>query len=329
MENAAVFLDKLKIGYPAARNARVFPEISARLAGAELTVLMGRNGAGKSTLLRTVAGLQTPLGGTVKLLGRDLARCSWKERATMTGFVSTDKPRVADLSVFEMTALGRYSRTGWLGSLSRDDRQSVSDALETAGVSHLARRKVNEISDGELQRVTIARALAQDTPVIILDEPTAFLDLANKFEVMLLLRKLARRDGKTVLLSTHDLELALRFADNMWLMSRDSFKRGAPEDFALAEGFDEIFADTGVRYDYDTGVVDSGATCSREISLNCTDVRMNFWLLNALSRMDFKIVERSDRSLTVRESAFVYRHDDSETTFHSVYELGRHLTRNS
>jgi iron complex transport system ATP-binding protein len=327
MENAVISLDRLKIGYTPARNAGVFPEISACLTGAELTVLMGRNGAGKSTLLRTVAGLQAPLGGTVRLMGRDLARCSWKEKAALTGFVSTEKPRVADLSVFEMTALGRYSRTGWSGSLSGDDRQAVSGALETAGVSHLARSRVNEISDGELQRVMIARALAQDTPIIVLDEPTAFLDLPNKFEVMLLLGRLARRDGKTVLLSTHDLDLALRFADNMWLMSHDSFRRGAPEDFALAEGFDGIFADTGIRYDYDTGSIDAGTVHSREISVDCPDVRMNFWLLNALSRMEFKIVERSGRNLSVRDDTFVYRDENTEKTFDTIYELGRHLTR--
>jgi iron complex transport system ATP-binding protein len=331
MENAVISLDRLRIGYPRSRNDRGFPEISARLAGAELTVLMGRNGAGKSTLLRTVAGLQAPLGGGVRLAGRDIARCSWKEKAELTGFVSTEKPRVADLSVFEMAAMGRYSRTGWLGSLSGTDRDAVFRALETAGVSRLARCRVNEISDGELQRVMIARALAQDTPIIVLDEPTAFLDLPNKFDLMLLLGRLARRDGKTVLLSTHDLDLALRFADNMWILSRDSFRRGAPEDFALAGGFDEMFAGTGIRYDYDTGSIDARAVHSREISVDCPDVRTNFWLLNALSRMEFRIVEGSDRKISVCGNTFVYRDcrdERAENVFGTIYELGRHLIGN-
>jgi iron complex transport system ATP-binding protein len=286
-----------------------------------LIVLLGRNGIGKSTLLRTLAGLQPPVSGELKLMGKDMSQYSQKERSSLISFVSTEKPYVANMTVFNLVSLGRYSRTNWLGSLNDGDKQVVRNAMKIAGVVHLENENVNEISDGELQRVMIARTLAQDTPIIILDEPVAFLDLPNKFEILLLLRNLAWNEKKTIILSAHDLDIAIRLADVLWIMTKDNLEQGAPEDFALKRGFDVIFKDTGISFDYNTGIVDAGINFSKQISLVCDEVNVAFWLTKALNRMGFSVSKNAEISIEVNDGKFICSHNNVSKEFYSIYEL--------
>jgi iron complex transport system ATP-binding protein len=288
-------------------------------------VLLGRNGTGKSTLLRTLAGLQRPLSGELKLMGRDMSQYSQKEKAALISFVSTEKPDVANMTTFSLVSLGRYSHTNWLGTLSRSDEQTVREAMKMAGVSHLANDSISEISDGELQRVMIARTLAQDTPVIILDEPVAFLDLPNKFDIMLLLRNLAWNEKKTVILSAHDLDIAIRLADMLWILTGEKLEQGAPEDFALKHGFDAIFGNTGVYFDYSTGIVDAGTSLSKEISLVCDSANTGFWLNRAFNRLGFRVSENAEISVEAKNAVFTCRKNGVEKQFHSVHELCREI----
>jgi iron complex transport system ATP-binding protein len=317
-------IKNLKIGY--SDNTR-FPEISMNVNSSELIVLLGKNGAGKSTLLRTLAGLQTPLSGTVELMGRNITRYSQKEKAAMIGFVSTEKIGISDMTVFELVSLGRYSYTNWFGALSDDDKSTVRDALKMTGILHLEHKNINEISDGELQRVMIARTIAQNTPVIILDEPAAFLDLPNRFEILLLLRKLAWNENKTVILSMHDLDMALRFADNIWIITDRDFLYGAPEDFTLNRRLDCIFENTAITFNYQSGAIDAGFVPTKEISLKCSCPDTKFWLEKALNRTGHAIVEHSDITVKAQDgSSFVLRQNgkDSETFF-DIYSLCRRL----
>ncbi|MDR1887120.1 MAG: ABC transporter ATP-binding protein, partial [Prevotellaceae bacterium] len=300
-----ISLKNLRIGYGNAGKDRKFPVISSVVSRSELIVLLGRNGVGKSTLLRTLAGLQSPVSGELNLMGRDITQYSTKEKAALISFVSTEKPAVANMSVFNLVSLGRYSYTNRFGSLSAGDEAIVCDAMKTTGISHLANSNINEISDGELQRVMIARTLAQNTPVIVLDEPTAFLDLPNKFEIMLLLRNLAWRQKKTIVLSTHDFDIALRLADILWIMTPEGIKQGAPEDFALGRGFEDIFAESEISFDYGTGIIDAGINPSREISLVCENPDTRFWLTKALTRMEFKVSENAETIVEVGNGKFV------------------------
>jgi iron complex transport system ATP-binding protein len=286
-----------------------------------LIVLLGRNGVGKSTLLRTLAGLQSPVSGELKLMGKDMSQYSHKEKSSLIGFVSTEKPDVANMTVFNLVALGRYSYTNWLGSLNGDDKQIVCKAMKMAGVSHLGNENINEISDGELQRVMIARTLAQDTPVIILDEPVAFLDLPNRFDILLLLRNLARTGKKTVILSAHDLDIAIRLADTLWIMTEDGLEQGAPEDFALKHGFDAMFKDTGISFDYNTGIVDAGISLSKTVSLVCDDANTGFWLTKAFNRLGFGVSENAGISVTAKNGRFVCMKDNAAEEFDSLCEL--------
>jgi iron complex transport system ATP-binding protein len=294
-----------------------------------LIVLLGRNGIGKSTLLRTLAGLLPPISGELKLMGKEMSQYSQKEKSALISFVSTEKPDIANMTVFNLVSLGRYSYTNWLGSLNDYDRQIVCDAMKMAGVSHLANENINEISDGELQRVMIARTLAQNTPVIILDEPVAFLDLPNKFEILLLLRDLAWNEKKTIILSAHDLDIAIRLADMLWIMTKENLEQGAPEDFAIKHGFEAIFKNTGIYFDYNTGIVDAGIKPSKEISLVCDDTNIGFWLNKAFNRLGFGVSENAEISVKVKDGKFTCKKGNVEKECHSVYELCREISYSS
>ncbi len=215
-------LNNLSIGYPDKKLGRkcIANSINATLYGGQFTCLLGANGAGKSTLLRTLSGFLPPLEGDIIVADKPLQTYADKERARTIGVVLTDRPELHHLSVSELAGMGRSPYTGFWGRLSKEDKVIVNEALRMVGMEEMATRLVETLSDGERQKVMIAKALAQQTPVIFLDEPTAFLDYPSKVETMLLLRRLAHETGKIIFLSTHDVELALQTADTLWLMKR-------------------------------------------------------------------------------------------------------------
>ena len=208
----AITTNRLTVGY---RGHRVVEDISLSLPCARLVCLLGPNGAGKSTLLRTLCGFQPPIAGTVTISGSDITAMSAAEVARLVSVVLTDRPLTPSLTAAEMVGMGRAPYTGFWGRLSDDDRRLVSEAMQTVGIAPLATRRMGQLSDGERQKVMIAKALAQHTPVIVLDEPTAFLDYPSKVAVMKTLARLAHDEGKTILMSTHDLELAAQLVDEL------------------------------------------------------------------------------------------------------------------
>ena len=208
----AITTNRLTVGY---RGHRVVEDISLSLPCGRLVCLLGPNGAGKSTLLRTLCGFQPPIEGTVTISGSDITTMSAAEVARLVSVVLTDRPLTSSLTAAEMVGMGRAPYTGFWGRLSDDDRRLVSEAMQTVGIDSLATRRMGRLSDGERQKVMIAKALAQHTPVIVLDEPTAFLDYPSKVAVMKTLARLAHDEGKTILMSTHDLEIAAAMADNL------------------------------------------------------------------------------------------------------------------
>ena len=223
-------LTGLSIGYRGKHSVKCVAEgISQAIHSGELTCLLGENGAGKSTLLRTLSGFLSPLAGEISILGRPLSSYKERELATVIGVVLTEKNNLQNMTVRELVGMGRSPYTGFWGRLSADDRRKVDDALSLVGIAALRDRMVQTLSDGERQKVMIAKALAQETPIIFLDEPTAFLDYPSKVEILHLLHSLSREMHKTIFLSTHDLELALQIADRLWLMPRrpDPEKRGS------------------------------------------------------------------------------------------------------
>ncbi len=279
----------LCIGYAPKRRSlvEVAADIGVELLKGELVCLLGPNGAGKSTLMRTLAGLQKPLAGEVLLEGRDLHGLTESERARLLGLVLTERVDVGNLLAYALVALGRYPYTGWDGRLSHEDEEVVRWAIDAVGARDLAGRSVGELSDGERQKVMIARALAQEPAVLLLDEPTAFLDLPRRVEIVQLLRRLAGDSNRAVLLSTHDLDLALRCADRLWLLPLDGpLQTGAPEDLVLSGAFQRTFAD--VEFDPAIGSFQLAQEPEGAVGLVGEGLHA-LWTARALERAGFRV----------------------------------------
>ncbi len=252
-----VILKALTIGYLTKNHRKqVAGPLSEAIKGGELTCLLGRNGIGKSTLLRTLSAFQPALGGEVWMNVQEqkvsMATLTDQQLSKMIGVVLTEKPDVQNMTVREMVGMGRSPYTGFWGTLSEKDEDIVSDAINMVGITDLTDRMVHTLSDGERQKVMIAKALAQQTPVIYLDEPTAFLDFPSKVETMQLLRRLAHEEQKTIFLSTHDVELSIQLADRIWLMEPGKLSVGTPRQLAEDGTLARFVAYDGVTFDKQT-----------------------------------------------------------------------------
>ncbi len=241
----------LKVGYRSGRRVtEVLSNLDLRVYAGEFVCLLGPNGIGKSTLLKTFSGILSPLSGSVRLGGRELGGLSIDEVARLLSVVLTDKLEVGSLTGYKVVELGRFPHIGWGGRLSSLDHGVVRWAVESVGGTHLAARDVNELSDGERQRILVARALAQQPKLMLLDEPTAFLDVGARIELVGLLRNLVRQNELAVVFSTHDLELALRTADTVWLLDTDGeLHVGGPEDLVRNCELERAFHVEGLTFD--------------------------------------------------------------------------------
>lgn len=249
MTTTPLEIDALSTGYRLRGGTRrVGHDLSARLEEGTLTALIGVNGCGKSTLLRTLAGFLRPLSGDIRYGGTDIADLTPRQMARRLSIVLTEKPDTAFLSVRDVVETGRYAFTGLTGRLSGADRDIVDKALQQTGTFSLATRRLASLSDGERQRVMIAKAVAQQAPLILLDEPTAFLDFPGKADILRLLAHLAHEERKTILLATHDLELTFRVADALWLLSPDGIHSGSPHQLAADGTLAARFAGRGLSF---------------------------------------------------------------------------------
>lgn len=244
-------MQNLTTGYLTSRGpVRIQENINASLAPGELTSLLGPNGAGKTTLLRTLAGFIPPLEGHILIDGMNIASCGQAHLSRKISVVLTERPSVSSMTVEQLVALGRSPYTGFWGRLADRDRRVVEESMMTTGVADLSERLVDTLSDGERAKVMVAKALAQETPVIFLDEPTAFLDFPSKAEMMRLLKRLAREQGKTIFLSTHDLNMALALSDRLWLVDRVLGVRvGTPRELADDSSLTRYFLRPGITFD--------------------------------------------------------------------------------
>lgn len=262
-------LKKLSIGYLTKNNRKVVAsDINADIFSGELTCLLGANGIGKSTLLRTLSAFQPKLDGQINIQGKEIETYTEKQLSTLIGVVLTEKCDIKNMSARELIGLGRSPYTGFWGTLNDEDKAIVDNAIAMVKIEDLAARMVHTLSDGERQKVMIAKALAQETPIIFLDEPTAFLDFPSKVEIMQLLHRLSRQTNKTIFLSTHDLELALQIADKIWLIDKQSgINIGTPEDLSLSGHLTSFFARKGIIFDEETGLFRIENAYTRQIKL--------------------------------------------------------------
>ena len=238
--------DNIRLGYG---NRTLIENLSATVERGALTALVGRNGTGKSTLLRAIAQLGEVLSGEILLDGRPLQTLAPSEMASMVAFVTTDKVRIANLRCRDVVALGRAPYTHWIGRMQEQDKAIVEQALESVGMSDYADKTMDRMSDGECQRIMIARALAQQTPIILLDEPTAFLDMPNRYELCTLLRRLAHEEQKCILFSTHELDIALSLCDAIALIAPPELHILPTDDMVRSGHIERLFTTGIVAFD--------------------------------------------------------------------------------
>ena len=282
----------------------------------EMVCLIGPNGCGKSTLLRTLSGLQPPLGGKVKINGQTIQKISASDRAQLISLVLTDRVEIDNATVRSIVAMGRHPYSNWWGTLSDEEVEKVNDAIRLVHLQKKANQLFAELSDGEKQRVMIAKAFVQDTPVIMLDEPTAHLDLPNRVEIMLLLHRLAHRSGKAILLSTHELDMALQAADRIWLMTEKGIEVGVPEDLVLRGNFSDAFLSPNFFFNPANGNFSMNYLLDKEIELEGDKTRL-YWTLRALARAGFAVVEKADRKICIQDNQWCI----GDQCFGSIEEL--------
>lgn len=305
MNSPLITTNDLTIGYKLGKHKekKVHQHLSFSLRRGELTCLLGPNGAGKSTLLRTMAGSQKPLAGQLDINGHPVSSLSKKELSRQIGLVLTDRTMSGGLTVSDLVSLGRHPHTGFFGHLTPHDHDVIRQSLDSVGITHKSESYVAELSDGERQKVMIAKALAQECPILLLDEPTAFLDVVSRIEIMKLLHDLAAQKGKTILLSTHDLEQALLLGDRLWLLSKESgLHCGTTEDLIFSGEVDRYFSRNEIHFDRSNGSFRPNHPGGIPVFPEASG-ELLLWTKNILLRHGFQVAENRE------ETPFLIRTD--------------------
>lgn len=283
----------LSIGYSNGKSTKLIQKgINLQLDAGQIVSLMGQNGVGKTTFIKTISGLLPSLAGDVLYQGNNLKKISKGDMAKEMSVVLTEKPYSQNLSVLELIAIGRHPYSSWIGTLSNHDKEVIDWAITETHINYLADRKIYELSDGQLQKVMIARALAQETNIILLDEPAAHLDLYNKIEVMVLLRQIAQ-SGKAILISTHDMQISTQLSDQMWLFNfGEAVQQGTPEDLILNGKLRKALNLEDYGYDMIHGTVNLDQK-EKTIYLEGEGERL-FWTTQALKRNGYQTINTSE-----------------------------------
>lgn len=330
----AISAQSLDIGYRSGKSGTLGIQrgLNIALYPGELTCLLGANGAGKSTLLRTLSGFQPPLRGSITIDGKPLEEISKRDLSHLIGVVLTDRTSIGGLTAYEVVALGRQPHTGFFGRLSRTDDEIVRNALTACGIASKTHEFMAALSDGERQKVMIAKALAQECPIVILDEPTAFLDVVSRIEIMSLLHSIATEQNRAILLSTHDIEQALVLGDRLWLLSREyGMQTGVTEDLILNGAFNRLFPHAAIHFDPLHGSFYPTVTRQHVVDVVCHDETLLHWVVNMLNRNGYaanlSADEKSTHSLLHITSPhnIVWDNNREEYTFASFEELAMYL----
>lgn len=317
----------LSVGYRDSRDGdnMSYDHISFTLKKGELTTLLGTNGAGKSTLLKTLCGVIKPLSGEVTLNERPLVSFSPAELSNHIAVVLTERVPDGGLTVYDVVSMGRYPYTGFFGGLQPADKKVVEESMRVIGVESMRNKPMAHLSDGERQKVMIAKSLAQESELIILDEPTAFLDVRSKIEIVVLLRRLATEQGKTFLMSSHDIGLALQYSDSLWVMNaeRNGMVCGSTESVVLSKGLEPLVGGSSYfSFDYVNGVFRASNENGKRVAVIGDDT---YWVRNALARHGF-VVDASFGEVCVEVTD--YEHIKiGDRLFGSIDEMTNFLIR--
>lgn len=319
----------LSVGYQKKNDRYVVQSgLNLELFPGELVCLIGPNGSGKSTLMRTLAGLQKPLEGETLIAGKNINELKPHEKALLISMVLTDRVDIENATVYDIVSLGRHPHTHWWGGSSIQDKNKIEESLKMVHIEDKADCYLNELSDGERQRVMIAKALAQDTPIILLDEPTAHLDLPNRVEIMLLLHRLAHQTKKGILLSTHELDMALQAGDRIWLMDKKSgVECGVPEDLIFNGSFNRTFHSPNYIFNETNGNFSMNYPMQKKVSVSGDKTRL-YWTLRALARAGYEVVEGANISINITSKSWEIKYRDKVSEVFSVNDLLETLNNN-
>jgi len=312
----------LSIGYSKKGKTDVIQsELNLELRSGELVCLIGPNGSGKSTLLRTLTGLQKPLSGKTSIDGKEISKLKQLEKALLIALVLTERVDIENATVYNLVSLGRHPHSNWWGNITEKEDLIIREAIEMVHLEHKIHQNINELSDGERQRAMIAKALAQNTPIIMLDEPTAHLDLPNRVEIMLLLHKLAHKTDKAILLSTHELDIALQAADRIWLISSErGVECGVPEDLVFNGNFNRAFESKSYVFNAANGNFSMNYPMTKKVWVSGDKTRM-YWTLRALARAGYRVVKEAKVQISVTENGWILNEKNISTVEQLLVEL--------
>lgn len=317
-------IQSLIIGYPSGKQPLpLLPPLDASASAGELVAILGRNGIGKSTLLRSVAGLQKPLGGSVLINNEVTEGFSRLKFAKNVGYISTDIVKVSHMMVYDLVALGRFPHTNWIGHIDRQTDRIIKESITKAGLAGFENRLVSELSDGERQRTMIARVLAQDTDIMIMDEPMAFLDISGKYGIIGLMKELTA-GGRTIIFSTHDFNIAVNQADKIWLITGSGIIQGAPEDLNLANDFDCLFDRDLKGFNPESGSFDRSSSSLPKIQIQGEESRIRHYTIKALVRAGYAVTDEMMIpvvKLPSGNSGWILLADGTTTDCKTLYEL--------
>jgi iron complex transport system ATP-binding protein len=316
-------LESLEIGYSSGKKKRVLlSPLSATASKGEMISVIGMNGIGKSTLLRTLAGVQKQLGGAVFYGEKEIGEFAPPELARITGYISTEPVRTGNMTVYDLVSLGRYPHTNWIGTISDEDEKMILSAMEKTSVLSFSGRYLTEMSDGERQKAMIARLVAQNTDIMLMDEPTSFLDVRNRFDVLHLLYRLTREEDKTIIFTTHDLDMAIRHSDKIWLILQSGMVEGAPEDLIMSGHFENLFGSSSVHFNSENGSYTFKNESRGTVYVEGAETYRH-WTEEALKRAGYSISpDRIFPSIKISESKkWTIILSGSETEYSSIYDM--------
>lgn len=295
----------------------------------DLICLMGINGCGKTTLFKTLGAQHAPLSGEIILKNKNLNALSSREKAKLMSFVLAGRRGDDHLRVEDVLILGRYPYTNFWGELQKKDWNLIEETIELVGLQDIRHKMLGELSDGQRQKVWIARAFVQDTPILFLDEPTNFLDIPHRLEIMRLLRLMARVRGKAVVFSSHDWDCALSAASWLWLIHESELMMGLPEDFILNGKIHEVFSRSDFVFDAERGVFKERIIGAQKLSLAFNDVsfEQKHWTLHALSKVGFECVSEGESLIIVEQGLWTVKTEQGPKRCHSLEELLNTLGR--
>lgn len=311
-------------GYGTKKNKRVVSsDLNLTIRNGEFVALIGTNGCGKSTLMRTICGLQKVISGNIIIDNNDITHLSSKQLAKLFSLVLTEPIEASNLTVNDIIAIGRYPYVGMRGKLQQEDINIVEETMERCNIQGFGSRFFSELSDGEKQRVMLAKALVQDTPLILLDEPTSHLDISNRIDIMKMLHVLSKQTNKSIIMSTHELDLALQWADSIWLMDkRGNIQTGTPEDLILNNCFSDVFNSEQATFDIYSGIFKMNQKPLHSIYLEAEEPYY-FWIYRALGRYGFNINSdtSSEYRVVVNNRMILLQTPDEEVKLSSIAAL--------